>query len=326
MQKKLIFTDAATNQVSQQQPCIGAILCQVISPNHQILPPYINLNFQIDRVIYDEKLSYQPLVPVNTLPVTLLQSRIDISRDIGPIFGYSEDTYMESAYLAIGVILKFYGCQKEYTTLDIKQLIVKEIKNQPFLKNKLRDTFFQGEHGACNNYLNRLNAGSGYLDTNEIMFHALSLALRRPVVLIYAHQKYSPFHLQVSKLNIHKYQTPAIVLGIERHLGELVYLPYIVNKDETFELETIKGRLQIIAYFSKRLPALMSSRSVLDLECIAIHSALHYFDKYVRTSDCTLVTDSRACFFLFNKRVHDHNTKLNRWCVDLLNLYPNLKL
>ena len=115
-------------EVSQHQPCIGEILCQVVENDHYILPPFINLNFPIDRIIYDQKLAYQPLLPINCLPIAKLTTRIDISREVGERFGYNDATFMESAFLAIGAILNFYGIQKQYTTLDIRQIISKEVK------------------------------------------------------------------------------------------------------------------------------------------------------------------------------------------------------
>ena len=192
-----------------------------------ILPNYVDLSFPIDRVIFDNKLPYQPIVPSPVLPVGKLVPSINIERNRGEMFGYTEENYLNSAFLSIATILKFYGVSKDYDLIELKKVIALEVKKQPFLRNKLRDLFFEESYLACNNYLKGLENGTGNFDSEEILANAVSLAFRRPVIMIYAKTKYSPKGILISKINTGKYKTPPIVLGVERYNGEPVYLPYM---------------------------------------------------------------------------------------------------
>ena len=326
---KIIFCDAATCSITQKDAIISAVLCQVITPNNEdcILPEYINLKIPTDRVIYNNKLPYQPLNPVNELPLNKnLIPRIDIERKLGDFYGYEKEKIIDSPFLAIGVVLKFYGVNKNYSIKEIKNEIIEEMKKRPYLKNKLRDKDFKGSYKDLNEYLSNFANNPNTLDKHEIMLEALSLAFRRPVIMIYANKTLNPNNTHISKINSTRYSSPPICLGIVEKGEEKIFLPYIVNRDATFELSSIRGKLQVIAYFSKKLPTLLRSRSVLDLEAIALHSALFYFEKYVKATNCTLVTDSRALYFMFNKRVHDANVKINRWCLQIRNNFPTLRI
>ena len=88
----------------------------------------------------------------------------------------------------------------------------------------------------------------------------------------------------------------------------------------------VKGKIQIIAYFAKSVPEAYKLRSILDLEALAILTALHSLQRYISNTKCYLLTDSWVLFYLFSQRVGDSSTKIRQWVLKLLSDYPMVTL
>ena len=88
----------------------------------------------------------------------------------------------------------------------------------------------------------------------------------------------------------------------------------------------VKGKIQIIAYLAKSVPEAYKSRSILDLEALAILTALHSLQRYISNTKCYLLTDSWVLFYLFSQRVSDSSTKIRQWVLKLLSDYPMVTL
>jgi RNase H-like domain found in reverse transcriptase/Integrase zinc binding domain len=93
-----------------------------------------------------------------------------------------------------------------------------------------------------------------------------------------------------------------------------------------FNIDNLKGKIQIVAYLAKSVPEAFKSRSILDLEVFAILTALHSLQRYISNTKCHLLTDSRVLYYLFNQKVGDSSTKIRRWVLKLLSDYPLITL
>jgi hypothetical protein len=48
--------------------------------------------------------------------------------------------------------------------------------------------------------------------------------------------------------------------------------------------------------------------------------------KYISGTTCHLLTDSRVLYYLFNQRIGDSSTKIQRWVLKLIADYPHVEL
>ena len=91
-------------------------------------------------------------------------------------------------------------------------------------------------------------------------------------------------------------------------------------------IDSLKNKVEIIAYMAKSVPDHFKSRSILDLEVFAILTALHSLQCYISNTECHLLTDSRVLYYLFHQKVGDSSTKIRRWVLKLISDYPMVKL
>ncbi len=155
------------------------------------------------------------------------------------------------------------------------------------------------------------------------MAEALSKGLSRPMVIISSLTKHktSPiikFNSQCDK--------PPLVYGVYEREGKEIFLPFFLNRNIEFKLESLKGKIQIIAYVSKTVPDTFKARSILDLETFAILSALNSLHRYISGVPVKLLTDSRALYYLFSPKIGNSSAKIKRWCLKLISDYPNVTL
>ena len=100
------------------------------------------------------------------------------------------------------------------------------------------------------------------------------------------------------KKPIFKYNTestkPPLIFGVYRVDNQIIFTPYFYNKNMEFSIDSLKGKIQIVAYLAKSVPDQFKSRSILDLEVFAILTALHSLQRYISNTKCHLLTDSRV--------------------------------
>jgi hypothetical protein len=106
----------------------------------------------------------------------------------------------------------------------------------------------------------------------------------------------------IIKYNIESVKPP-IIFGAYEIDGNTVFTPYFYNKNSEFNLDSLKNKIQIIAYLAKSVPDNFKSRSILDLEAFGILTALHSLQRYISNTKCHLLTDSRVLYYLFHQRI-----------------------
>jgi hypothetical protein len=119
---------------------------------------------------------------------------------------------------------------------------------------------------------------------------------------------------------------PPIIFGLYKVERELVFTPYFYNKNMEFSIESLKGKVQVIAYMAKSVGENFKSRSILDLEVFSILESLHSMRKYISHTTCYFLTDSGVAYYLFHQKIGDSVVKIRRWVVKLVSDYPLVRL
>jgi len=103
-------------------------------------------------------------------------------------------------------------------------------------------------------------------------------------------------------------------------------LPFFQNKNREFKIDSLKNKVQVIAYVSKTVPETFKSRPILDLEVFGLLTSLFSLQRFISGVKVTLLTDSRVLYYLFSAKVHNSSVKIKRWCLKLLSDYPQVTL
>lgn len=321
---KYLWVDAASSS-----GCLGAVLAQRITPgeDEDYLPETINLEDKVHRIIYDRKLPYEPgklytNFPIQVSKITLPKTRPPDTNEIDEYHGFNEKNGKDSLFWSIISLMVLYNCKIPTGISELRKLAVTELK-KGVLAIKLKDMAFNNDHRAYRNYLQEFENGEHELDDHSLLIQALARGLHRCFIILDSTAE------EVSK-KIIKYNTestkPPLIFGLYKTKIGNIYTPYFHNKNLEFNISSLKGKIQIIAYLAKSVPEAYKSRSILDLEALAILTALHSLQRYISNTKCYLLTDSRVLYYLFSQRIADSSTKIKRWVLKLLSDYPLVKL
>jgi len=175
------------------------------------------------------------------------------------------------------------------------------------------------------NFLEEYQKGLHYPDKDHIIVKALANVIRRTFILINGAEIDPDKKLIKINQNYDK-STPPIILGVYYVEGKIVFLPYFLNKNLEFSLDSIKGKVQIVAYLGKSVGEKFKSHAILDLESFAVLTALECFKRFFSGSKTYLLTDSKVLYFMFNQKIGDSCVKIRRWVLKLIGDYPLLIL
>jgi len=93
-----------------------------------------------------------------------------------------------------------------------------------------------------------------------------------------------------------------------------------------FSFESLKGKVQIVAYMAKSIGENFKNRTIPDLIVFSIQESLHSMRKYVSNTVCYLLTDSRVAYYLFHQGTGDSVVKIERLVLKLIADYPQVRL
>jgi hypothetical protein len=190
-------------------------------------------------------------------------------------------------------------------------MVVQELK-KGILGIRLKDQIFDNNHTEYRKFLEEYRRGLHFPDKDFIIIRALAQALHRCIILLSSLEEHREQPcIKISET--YEKSKPPIVLGVYRVDGELVFLPLFHNKNLEFSIESIRGKVQIIAFLAKSCGDKFKDRPILDLEGFAILVALESFQKYVSGSKTILLTDSRVLYYLFHQKIGDSCVKIKRW-------------
>jgi hypothetical protein len=77
-----------------------------------------------------------------------------------------------------------------------------------------------------------------------------------------------------------------LIFGIYQSGNKIIFNPFFYNKNLEFNIDNLKGKVQIVAYLSKSVPKDFASKPILDLEAMAILTALHSLQRYISNTRC----------------------------------------
>jgi hypothetical protein len=100
------------------------------------------------------------------------------------------------------------------------------------------------------------------IDANLYLVEAMASILYRPIIVISTLERHSE--------KIYKYNTesdkPPLVYGLIKRQGHEIFLPFYLNKNISFQLDTLKDKIEVIAYVAKTVPPELRNRPILDLK------------------------------------------------------------
>ena len=324
--EKYLFVDAATGS-----GVLGGVLAQKLTTkeNKKIVPTCLDLDDPVHRTIFDKEFNYEPATLYTSLPINLPtpSMRKTVPPKIiqqQPLLGFTQENIQDSFFWATLSILAIYGCNSK-TSLsphELRKSAVAQLK-EGILDNKLKDFVFNLEKEKYYDFIKRFKEGAVGLDPEYILAEALSKTLARPMVLISSLKRHK--NNPIIKFNS-QCDKPPLIYGIYERQGHEIFLPFFLNRNVEFKLDSLKGQIQIIAYMSKTVPESFKARSILDLEAFAILSALNSLHRYISGVPVKLLTDSRALYYLFSPKIGNSSAKIKRWCLKLISDYPNITL
>ncbi len=321
---KYMFVDACTTTST-----LGCTLLQRIDrgQDEKILPTCLSLDNKVHRLIYDKQWPYQPCRLITKLPIPVLKP--SELKTVPPLInvedslmGFTETNVHDSFYWCIISLNTVYGCKIPENTCELRKLAVKQIK-KGILGIKMKDAQFNNHHGSYRQYLEEYELGHHGMDDQFLFAQALASATHRPYIFISTlaeHEENPIFKFNADCKN------PPFIFGVHRFKDKLIFQPYFYNKNLEFSLDSLRGKVQIIAYLAKSVGENYKSRAILDLEVFSILESLHSMRKYISNTKCYLLTDSRVLYYLFHQKVGDSSVKIRRWVLKLISDYPLVTL
>jgi len=323
--KKLLFVDASDTG------CYSSVLCQIeqTKPSDIHIPSTLSLSDPVDQIIFNHKLCYEPIplytldhhVAKSSLPPELLPQLIkDITFLDDNLLGYTDTNVYQSLFISIRSIQYAYGCQLSDTT-HLKQEILKKLKTT-LTHHKLLDFQFKNDKQAYDKYLADFKAGNASVDDNFYLVDILANILNRPITIIST----LPQHKGKEIIQfVHHSQKPPFVLGAYLRNKIIIFRPYYVNKNSSFDLKEIANKFHIVAYHAKTISKADSLKCIAEKELFGILTAMDHFSKLIGKSEILCLTDSKPLFLLFSNPVSKSVSKLSRWGLKLHLEYPQMK-
>ena len=107
---------------------------------------------------------------------------------------------------------------------------------------------------------------------------------------------------------------------------QIIFRPYFVDKNSSFDLKELQNKFQIVAFWTKAISKADKVKSILDKELYAILGALNALSSLIGKSEILCLTDSKGLFLLYSNPVTKSSSKLCRWGAKLATDWSNLSL
>ncbi len=319
---KVIFSDMS----GSDNACYSAVLGQIIVPKEGEIsvPNHLNLEDPCHAILYDLKIMAKPL-PLKPQETTL-KTYLKNLHEIPPTFnylnsdylGYTANTVNNSLKISLELLFEVSGCSFDFENISknlyttAKNTLKRDCYLNFIFENK-KDKFFE--------FLDKLKGGIYEIDTKFYIFEMLSEILYRPIVIITSLKGYR----KITEFNADKSKIPFYFLLYSKN-NTLIVRPAIADKISSYKLANLRGTLEIVAYVSRVINQKDRHLHIIDLELQGILFALGSFRKLVGNSECLLLTDSQALFYLFNSTNLQSNKKMSRWNFQIIESYPQLEI
>ena len=319
---KIIFTDASS---ALSGTSYSAILGQVISykKNKKYVPPYLYLDDKVHQNIFDLDIKCRPapLINKDELRDQYIR-RVQRGHPVNTQYlqddfkGFEEDEYKNSLFLSLNMVLYLNNCL--HTADFYNNDLIKEIKSS-MVATEILVFEFKNDRRKLHNMYENITKNIWHIDKNMSILKALGKILKRTIIVITS-DKVNPTQIFNDGL-----QRPPFYF-LQYFYGNTIILhPAFIDRSYIFDLAKYKNRFEIIHYLSRPPPKSHKNKSIIDLELNAIMSALNSFENYLHGCNLTLVTDSKALFFLFNDQASQTQKKYLRYRARILQDFPNIK-
>ncbi len=323
--KKLLFVDASDTG------CYSSVLCQIeqTKPTDIHIPETLSLSDPVDQLIFNHKLCYEPVplytldhqAPKSSLPQESLPQPIKNIEFLNSDFlGYTEATVHQSLFISIRSIQYAYGCQLSDAT-QLRQEIIKKLKTT-LTHHKILDFQFHNDKPAYHKFLSDFTSGTTSVDDNFYLVDILANILNRPITVISTLPQHKGKEIMQF---VHHSQKPPFVLGAYQKNKIIIFRPYYVNRNSSFDLKEIANKFHIVAYHAKTISKSDSLKCIAEKELFGILTAMDHFSKLIGKSEILCLTDSKPLFLLFSNPVSKSVSKLSRWGLKLHLEYPQMK-
>ena len=324
--RKILFVDAS------DKGCYSAVLGQLhtIKPGQLHIPDHLLLDDPIDRIIFKHKLCYK-FAPLYLHDTYILRSKLDPPYDTTPhkdpiylntdFMGYPEDKIDDSLVYSIRSIQYAYGCQLTEGT-HLKADVIEKLKTH-IARLKLLTFSFQNDKTKLNEFLSNFQYHNGPVDISFHLIDVIASVLNRPITVISALPEHKDKQIQRFGCDSSK---PPFVLGVVRIKTKMIFRPYYVDRNTSFNLTEIKDQFQIVAFWSKSISKEDAKKAIVEKELFAILASLESFSKLIGKSKVLCLTDSKPLFLLFSNPVTRSSSKISRWGLKLSLDYPLLTL
>lgn len=322
--KKILFTDAANSKFGSY----SAVLAQVAnnSETKVYLPEYLYLNDPIHNYLFDQRLEYEP-IPLYLHAEFIQKSKLekDPTEERNyfklKLKGFSEDTVKNSLFFSIRSLQYKLGC-KLTSISDLKKDLIMGLKPS-MAAQKIKDFQFDSHLGNYNAFLKQDLESGYFIDEKMYILEVLPQILRRKCIFI--------SELEIHDLEKHfmygeDYTNPPFIFGIYKNDKYPIFRPFYFDKNKDFNLKQFEQKLEIVSFWSKVIPEADLNKTINQLEINALILALRHFKKLIAGAECLTFVDNRALFQTFSKKSQDGNPQLNRWCLEILEKFPNIKL
>jgi hypothetical protein len=159
--------------------------------------------------------------------------------------------------------LSLYG-SNVLTVKEYRMKAVKRMRKNGILNNKLKDFTFDLNYKDYTDFINDFVSGKVGLDPELYLAESLSIELHRPMIFISSLDRHK--QKPIFSFNVATSHTPPLVYGIYLRENQEIFLPFFLNKHLEFKNDSLKGKVQVIAYVSKTVPEAFKSRPIIDLE------------------------------------------------------------
>ena len=324
---KVIYSDAA----AAANMSVGSVLCQLSTPKKgkTYLPKYLFMEDKCHRLIqkYDLK-----CVPVRHIKDK--EDRKDFLKSVGPTFP-PETSYLKDQKLGLGenfenslalTLKTFFSLHSMNTEeANLQSLGVKCFKymNREIIGGQVKTYYFQEDKDKYKSYLENLKNFEFEVDTDFCIIDCLSDILSRPFVVVSSLEEHSSDPIFRYRTDLSR--PPFFVLAYKIQ-NRIVTKAAYIDKDQCFDVASMRGCFEIVSYYSHTLPKSLQSNHIMELEALGIILSLEAFSKLIGSSECLLVCDSKCLFYLYNHEIQLSSEKVTRWGNKIFSQFPNLKV
>ena len=324
---KVVYSDAA----AAANMSVGSVLCQLSKPKKGkvYLPKYLFMEDKCHQLIQEYDLKCVPIRHIKDL-----EERKLFLKAVGPTFP-PETTYLKDSKLGLGkhfdnslaLSLKTLFSLHSMSTEDANLISLGQkcakFMNREIIGDQVKTYHFKNDKEKFKAYIEDLKDFKFDIDHDFCIIDCLSDVLSRPFVVVSSLSEHA-------KDPIFRYRTdlsrpPFFILAYEIQ-GKIVTKSAYIDKDQCFDLASLRGSFEIVSYYSHTLPKSLQSNHIMELEALGIILSLEAFSKLIGSSECLLVCDSKCLFYLYNHEIQLSSEKVTRWGNKIFSQFPNLKV